>query len=53
MADEVSVSAMDYSNVNKLLPSSSSLLCEELQKRIEVLQHQNKVLRIEVELINC
>ncbi|MDR1261152.1 MAG: coiled-coil domain-containing protein 6, partial [Rickettsiales bacterium] len=49
MADEASTSDLSSSNESTLLLSSSPVTCEELQERIESLQHQNKVLQIELE----
>jgi hypothetical protein len=49
MADAASVN--DYSSFNGSPVSSPTLsvTCAELQKKIESLQHQNKVLKLELE----
>jgi hypothetical protein len=49
MADKASVSDFSSFNGSPILLSSSLVTCEELQKRIESLQHQNKVLKVELE----
>jgi hypothetical protein len=49
MADEVGASDFGSCNGSTTLLSSSPVTCEELQKQIESLQHQNRLLKIELE----
>jgi hypothetical protein len=48
MADEVGARDFGSFNGSPTLLSSSPVTCEELQKQIESLQHQKKLLKIEL-----